>query len=79
MEPLNIPTCPCNQDESEKPTQQPPQREFHPALLIALLPVTIIVWFLIYFQLGALADFVTYTMIGLTPQTHLGEAVRFFI
>lgn len=80
MEPLKIPTCPCSQNESDELPQQPAtKKNMHPGLLFLSLSASIIFWFLVYLQLQPTADFLTYTMIGLSPQTHLGEAVRFFI
>ncbi len=36
-------------------------------------------WFGLYFQLAPLADFFTFTILGLDPASHLGEAIRFFV
>ena len=36
-------------------------------------------WFLVYFQLRRLASFLTYDLIGLPHDTHLAEAVSFFL
>jgi len=38
-----------------------------------------IVWVLLWNQLQPLADWLTYNLIGLTPDTHLAESVNFFL
>nr|WP_235606807.1 hypothetical protein [Syntrophotalea acetylenivorans] len=39
----------------------------------------LIVWFLLYRQLLPLAQFLSYDLIGLRPESHLGSAVEFFL
>jgi len=46
-----------------------------PALTIALAGA----WILLWGQLQNLADWLTYAVIGLQPETHLGESVNFFL
>ncbi|MFW6182791.1 MAG: permease [Chloroflexota bacterium] len=38
-----------------------------------------VLWILVWGQLQNLADFLTYRVIGLTPETHLAESVNFFL
>jgi uncharacterized membrane protein YraQ (UPF0718 family) len=38
-----------------------------------------VLWVLVWGQLQNLADFLTYRLIGLTPETHLAESVNFFL
>lgn len=38
-----------------------------------------IIWLLVWQQLQALADWLTYDLIGLLPETRLGESVNFFL
>ncbi|MDM8529032.1 permease [Anaerolineales bacterium HSG24] len=38
-----------------------------------------IVWWVVYQQLQPLANWLTYELIGLAPESHLGEAVAFFL
>jgi len=45
---------------------------------LLLLPA-IAVWFVVYRQLPALADFLTYMVLRLDSATHFGSAVRFFL
>ncbi|MDX1416620.1 MAG: permease [Candidatus Promineifilaceae bacterium] len=61
---------------SENLTVTPPRRSgWHlPALVIALG----VVWLLVWPQLQNLADWLTYDLLGLQPDTHLGESVNFF-
>jgi uncharacterized membrane protein YraQ (UPF0718 family) len=44
-------------------------------LVLLLIPV----WIVIYKYLGRISDFVVFRLFQLTPETHLTEAVRFFI
>lgn len=44
-------------------------------LALALLPV----WFLIYFGLKPMSGYLAYTILGLGRESHLGEAVEFFL
>ena len=46
-----------------------------PALIISLA----VVWWVVWGQLQNLADWLSYTVIGLQPETHLGESVNFFL
>jgi len=46
-----------------------------PALVIFLA----VVWWLLYGQLQNIADWLTYTLIGLDPHSQLGESVNFFL
>ncbi len=43
------------------------------------IPAFILLWGLIYFNLGPIAAFISYDLIGLDKGTHLGESVFFFI
>lgn len=44
-----------------------------------LVVVLAAVWVLLWRQLQAFADWLTYAVIGLAPETHLGQAVNFFL
>lgn len=57
-------------------TEQKPKQSWQlPALVIALA----IIWWLIWGQLQNIADWLTYSLIGLQPDTHLAESVNFFL
>jgi uncharacterized membrane protein YraQ (UPF0718 family) len=62
---------------SEKLTLTPPHKPGWqlPALVVLLG----IVWLLAWQQLQTLADWLTYDLIGLLPETRLGESVNFFL
>jgi uncharacterized membrane protein YraQ (UPF0718 family) len=45
-----------------------------PALVFALA----VIWWLIWGQLQNIADWLTYTVLGLSPLSHLGQSVNFF-
>jgi uncharacterized membrane protein YraQ (UPF0718 family) len=55
-----------------------PQRPKQSWQLPALVLITAVLWFLIWQQLQNLADWLTYTVIGLPPNSHLGESLNFF-
>lgn len=61
---------------SEKLTLTPPRKSGWqlPALVLLLGAA----WLLVWPQLQALADWLTYDLIGLLPETRLGESVNFF-
>jgi len=46
---------------------------------IAALGGFLLAWFLVYFNLHTIADFIVFDVLGLEPQTHLGESLSFFI
>lgn len=47
--------------------------------LPALIGALAVLWLLLWQQLQPLADWLTYTLIGLQPDTRLGESVNFFL
>ncbi len=53
---------------------QPKQGWKLPALVIVLA----VMWWLLYGQLQNIADWITYTVLGLSPLSHLGQSVNFF-
>ena len=62
---------------SQKITLTPPQKSrWQLPTLVLLLGI---IWLLVWQQLQALADWLTYDLIGLLPETHLGESVNFFL
>ncbi|GJM40687.1 MAG: permease [Ardenticatenaceae bacterium] len=62
---------------SQKIIVTPPQKTSWqlPALVLLLG----LIWLLVWPQLQAIADWLTYDLIGLSPETHLGESVNFFL
>ncbi len=56
-------------------TEPETKQSWHlPALVIALA----ITWWLVWGQLQNIADWLTYTVLGLSPLSHLGQSVNFF-
>lgn len=55
-------------------TSQPKQGWKLPALVFALT----IIWWLAWGQLQNFADWLTYTIMGLSPESHLGQSANFF-
>ena len=59
----------------ETTTTSSPQNWRLPALTLGAVALWLVVWG----QLQNLADWLTYSLIGLTPETRLGESVNFFL
>ena len=57
----------------------PHPASFSPAKNIALGIAGVAAWYLLYRQLQPLSVYLTYNVFGITPKTHLGEAVEFFL
>jgi uncharacterized protein len=49
------------------------------AIRLAAGAVGLIAWWILYLHLARLSDWITYSLIGLLPGTHLASAVQFFI
>ena len=49
------------------------------ARYLVLIVLCIILWLVVYHFLAPAANWLTYVLLGLTPQTHLASAVEFFI
>lgn len=79
MEPLNISTCPCSSEENSKASKPSETADTLSVTAKISLISALILWFPIYFLLPSFADAVAYELFGLTPETRLGEALRFFI
>ena len=76
MQPLPTQPCSCLQTSPASGKQQPPAawgRIASGGLLGA------VVWYLLYRQLEPLSHFLTYSLLGIEPGSHLGEAVQFFL
>lgn len=56
-----------------------PLRDDRPALLFALVGLLAIVWFVVYNQLQPIADWLTFSLLGLSPDSPLGKALNFFV
>lgn len=46
---------------------------------LIVIPIAVIIWGLIYFNLTPITDFIVYDLIGLGKGTHLTSAIHFFI
>lgn len=57
-------------------TSLPPSRNWRLPLLALLAAAA---WYLLYGRLQAIADWLTYNLIGLAPETRLAESVNFFL
>lgn len=47
--------------------------------LLLMLALGLVTWFFLYKHLLSIAKFLTYRVMGFTPETHLGSSVEFFI
>ncbi|MFZ2955418.1 MAG: permease [Candidatus Ozemobacteraceae bacterium] len=68
----------CCDDEQVVELQDPPKSPTQLAQYVRKGIFGIIVWYLIYGQLPAFSKWITYTLIGLNPDSHLGASVEFF-
>ncbi|MCG2745473.1 MAG: permease [Desulfobacteraceae bacterium] len=59
-----------------QPTPQPVASAKIKYLLIGLIGIAL--WFALYWQLHSLAEYLTFSLLGLKPGSHLGESVLFF-
>lgn len=41
--------------------------------------ILLLIWFVVYTNLQQIADYLIYTVIGMSPKAHITEAIRFFI
>ena len=78
MESLKNISCACTAGEIQH-TSAHRQQTVHPAWIWAAIVLAVSLWILIYRQLNPFADFVTYSILKLSPQSPMGEAVRFFV
>jgi uncharacterized protein len=51
----------------------------NPTKLFAGLGVSLVLWAFLYFWLKPAADFITSSILGLSPLSHLGSSVNFFL
>lgn len=64
--------CKCYTDSASKPSGQPKRRTFIAVLL------GLVVWWLAYRYIKPAADYLAYTVLGLSPSSRLGSSVAFF-
>jgi uncharacterized membrane protein YraQ (UPF0718 family) len=60
-------------------TISPTQNSVSPRRLYLLVVVLIVLWFVAYNTIQPLANWLAYTAIGLSTESHLGEALAFFL
>jgi len=63
-------------DSSEKSAQATANNRFYK---LAIYFITLIIWVIVYRYLQAAAHCLTYDIIGVTADTHLGSAIEFFL
>lgn len=68
--------CGCKTKKSAPDSQQPPMSK---GSMIIMGVLGLGGWFLIYSQLLPFSHFFAYTLLGLSPESHLGGAVQFFV
>ena len=79
MKPLQtLPQAGCGCSEKQ-PEKVPAGKPFPKGKYLTLGISGLAVWFLLYGQLLPFSNFFTYTILGIKPGGHLGEAVQFFI
>ncbi|WP_028585341.1 permease [Desulfogranum mediterraneum] len=50
-----------------------------PGRPLVLGAIVLVAWYLLYSQLEPISHFFAYTLVGLEPGSHLGEAIQFFV
>jgi len=74
--------CACSAPSSAtgpSPALSPEQERAGLRRRLAIMTVCLVAWWAVYLNLPAAARALTYGLLGLTPSTHLGEAVEFFL
>lgn len=66
--PMPFEPCACQKEQAEPSGPSP-----------WIVPPLIALWALVYLSLPGFADWLSFSVMGLAPGSHLGEAVRFFI
>jgi uncharacterized membrane protein YraQ (UPF0718 family) len=54
-------------------------RDYRPAFVLVAAGMAAVVWLILYNNLQPIADWLTYSLLGLSPESQLGEALNFFI
>jgi hypothetical protein len=62
-----------------KPPKVPPLSPGATRRYLATGLFSLVVWFTVYKQLSSLADFITFTLLNLSPDSRLGKATQFFL
>lgn len=70
----DTPQCACN---DTTPTGAPKQTSMARQLLLG--GVGLVIWYAIYSQLLTFSQWATFSLIGLSPESHLGAAIQFFV
>ncbi len=67
------------QSSTPQPLGPTPQARRKDSQAWALVLIVALIWWFVWQNLLGAANWLTYTLIGLTPDSHLGEAVAFFL
>jgi len=79
MEPLQtLPQagCGCNDKKPEKSSSKKPLSK---GKYLTFGILGILSWYILYKQLLPFSNFFTYTLLGITPESHLGASIQFFV
>ena len=68
--------CGCKKNVTD---QSPDIKKFNMPKAIAIGLLGFVVWYAIYKQLEGFSHFFAYSLIGLEKESHLGEAIQFFV
>lgn len=77
MQPMN--TLQMHSAPPPKPAPVAPEKTLSPGKLWAGGGLGVAVWYLLYSQLLPFSKYLAYELCGLSPETHLGAAVQFFL
>jgi len=77
MQPIQLNNLAAKPEPVKPPTPPLPPATVRRYLFAGLLLLA--VWFGVYRQLSPLADFIVYTLLGLSPDSRMGKAAQFFL
>ena len=75
MEPLETETCACQSGHSAQQGGERPRL----ARQLGMLALALVLWVAVYQQLLPVSQWLAFDLLGLSPESHLGDAVRFFL
>ncbi|WP_432734899.1 permease [Maridesulfovibrio sp. FT414] len=79
MEELNFKPCACTAKAEPEQISIAPELPISGKKLWLAMGAALICWYAIYSQLLGFSKFAAFDLMGLTPGSHLGEAIQFFI
>lgn len=79
MEELKIKPCACSAEPEPEHDENSPSFFLSGKAMWAAIIVGVAVWYAIYSQLLSFSMYAAFDLLGMTPGSHLGEAIQFFV